>query len=448
MTALRSLLKHSLSFGGSGGTFDQGPFWSRPSLAWTPIQPDREAVEHNFAGYIDHAYKTNGVVFACILVRLLCFSEVRFRYQRFERGRPTELWGDQSLDLLERPWPNGTTGELLARMEQDASLAGNFYATVVGEGPTRRIRRLRPDWVTIVTGSPSDDPFDIEAQVVGYLYHPAAGHGTTKRPDPVLLAAEQVIHYSPIPDPDAQWRGMSWVTPVVREIDADTSATDHKARFFENGATSNVVITYDDALSEEDFKRAVAQFDLQHKGSRNAYKTIHLGGGADAKALGADMRQLDFKSTQGAGETRIAAASGAGAIIARLSEGMQGSSLNQGNYAAAKRQFADMTIRPLWRMAAASLAPLVQVPSDSRLWYDARDVAFLQEDERDAAEIRQLEAGIIRQFIESGFTPESAIAAVRNDDLEQLVHTGRVSVQLQEPGAPITPDANPPEVTP
>ena len=40
----------------------------------------------------------------------------------------------------------------------------------------------------------------------------------------------------------------------------------------------------------------------------NAYETLYLGGGADVKVVGNDFRQMDLKATQGAGETRIAAA--------------------------------------------------------------------------------------------------------------------------------------------
>src|SRR5205823_2138143 len=32
-----------------------------------------------------------------------------------------------------------------------------------------------------------------------------------------------------------RWRGMSWLTPVLREIQADTATTRHKQKFFENG---------------------------------------------------------------------------------------------------------------------------------------------------------------------------------------------------------------------
>ncbi len=429
MRNLDALLKGSLRFGGSG-RFDQGPFWSRPELLSTPIVGDKEAISESFEGYVQAAYKANGIVFACIGARARLFSEARFQYQRFNKGRPGDLYGDTSLSLLENPWPNGTTGELLFRMEQDSSLAGNFFATIAGDG--KRIRRLRPDWVTILTGSPSDDPFDIEAEVIGYIYQP---RGQGQHRAPVLLTTDRVVHYSPIPDPEAQWRGMSWITPVVREIQADSAATKHKLKFFENGTTSNFVVTYDASLSRTQFLEYVEAYKKAHEGVDNAYKTIHLGGGADVTTVGADLKQLDFKATQGAGETRIAAASGAGAVVAMLSEGMQGSSLNSGNYNAAKRQFADMTLRPLWRSASAALSKFAPPASGSRLWYDVRDIAFLQQDQKDASEIQANKAQTIRTLTDGGFEPGSVIAAVEAEDFTLLTHTGKLSVQLQEPGA-------------
>jgi phage portal protein BeeE len=399
---------------------------------WSATTVRNEASEDfNFDSMVSAVYKSNGVVFACVLVRMLAFSEARLRYQRMISGRPGDLWGNSTLDLLERPWPQGTTGDLLSRMEQDSSIAGNFYATTVGEGAERRIRRLRPDWVTIVSGVRGDreaSPWSVGAEVLGYIYDPPDA-------DPVLLTPERIVHYSPIPDPAAQWRGMSWMTPVIREVAADSGATKHKLKFFENGGTPSYVIKYDPTIDPATFRQYVELFNEQHRGVDNAYKILHLGGGADPVSVGATLQQIDFKATQGAGETRIAAAAGVGAIMAQLSEGLAGSSLNAGNYGAARRRFADMTIRPLWRLAAASLSKLVPVPPDSRLWYDARDVSFLKEDERDAAEIQGRQAETIARLTDAGYVPESVLSAVVNSDFTLLQHGGLYSVQLQAPGA-------------
>jgi hypothetical protein len=157
-----------------------------------------------------------------------------------------------------------------------------------------------------------------------------------------------------------------------------------------------------------------------------------LASGASADKIGSDMKEVDFKKVQAAGENRIAVASGVSGIIVGLSEGMEAATL--ANYGQARRRDADVTLRPLWRNMAGSFSTIVDVPPGAELWYDGRDISFLQEDLKDEAEIQHKEAITIRQYVDAGFTPESAVAAVQSGDLNQLVHTGLFSVQLQPPG--------------
>jgi hypothetical protein len=42
---------------------------------------------------------------------------------------------------------------------------------------------------------------------------------------------------------------MSWLTPVVREINADQAMTDYKRRFLDNSATPNLLIKYQQKLT-------------------------------------------------------------------------------------------------------------------------------------------------------------------------------------------------------
>lgn len=416
-------------------------FWSLPSLLGT-VNSDRERIEHDFAGYVLGAYQGSGVVFSTALARMYLFAQARFQFLNYRNGRPGRLFGSPELEILERPWPNGTTQDLLARMEQDVTNAGNSFLTLVDDegrtgkrasGPSRRISRLRPDWVTIVKGSKSGHPLALDARVIAYSYQPpgVASHG---RPEPVLLLPSEVSHYAPIPDPLASFRGMSWITPIVREIDSDVAATKHKLKFFENGATINHVAKLDASVTPAEFKEFVELFNAQHQGVDTAYKTLFLGGGADVTAVGADLKQLDFKATQGAGETRIAAAGGMHPVIVGLSEGLAGSSLNAGNFDAAVRLTADKTLRYLWGNAAASLERLVTMPDGARLAYDDRDIPFLRDDEGDVATIQAQQATTIRTYTDAGYTPLSVIDAVESGDLSRLIHSGLYSVQLQRPG--------------
>jgi phage portal protein BeeE len=385
---------------------------------------DHEDVENSFTGYVQSGYKSNGVVFATILARLMLFTEARFQWQQMRRGKPGDLFGNQDLRILERPWPNGTTGELLARMEQDVSMAGNFYAA----RETRRLRRLRPDWMSIILTAPPNEA--VQSDVAGYLYTPGGAMSSTETK---LYLPGEIAHWSPIPDPEAQYRGMSWLTPVMTEILADKAATKHKDRFFRNAATPNLAVSLKDTVTKEQFKEFVEVMNSGHQGVENAYKTLYLGGGADVKVVGADLRQLDFKATQGAGETRIAAAGGVPPIIVGLSEGLN--SATYSNYGMARRKFGDHWARPQWRSACAALEAIVPPPdSDARLWFDDSDIAFLREDQKDAAEIQQIKATTIRTLVDAGYTPDSVVAAIDADDRRLLKHSGLYSVQLQPPG--------------
>jgi len=389
-----------------------------------------ERIEANFLGVVQGAYKRNGVIFACERARLSVFSEARFMFRRITDGRPGELFSTPELGLLENPWPNATTGDLLTRLLQDADMAGNAFWCV----RNGHLRRMRPDWVTIVIGSNSDPqiiPDDLDSELLGYGYWPG---GVLGGKEPVFLLPEEVAHFAPTPDPVANFRGMSWITPIVRELEADIAATIHKLAFFENGATLQTVISLDKEIKEEAFERLVAKMNLAHRGSSNAYKTLVVGGGADVNVVGADLKQLDFKATQGAGESRIAAAAGVHPVIVGLSEGLQGSSLNAGNFGQARRLFAEGTLSTLWRNVCASLATLIDVPADAELWYDTRDIPFLREDRKDQSNIQREESATISSLITAGFTPKSSIAAVKAQDWTLLEHTGLFSVQLQPPG--------------
>lgn len=367
----------------------------------------------DFVSYTEQGYKSNGVVFACILARMMLLSEVEFKYRNLGTER---LFGTPTLGILERPWPNGTTGEMIARMEQDGSIAGNayLYQPIPGQPP---LQRLRPDWVQIVTDG---------SQLVGYVYTVPGG-------TPKVLLPEEVVHWSPIPDPTAQFRGMSWLQPVATEILADSEMTRHKRAFLRNAATPNAVVTVEGKPPQPVKDSIKEALRLRHTGPENAYRTLLLEGGADFKVVGMNMRQLEFAVTQAAGENRIATAAGVPAIVAGFKEGLQASTYS--NYQQAMRRFGDHTIRPLWRTLCAALETVAPPPPGAKLWYDAAHIAALRQDETDLADIKSKNAQTVRTFIDAGFEPDSAVLAVTEDDLTQLQHTGLAPVQVQLPAA-------------
>ena len=450
---------NGLTFGYDGLTY--GLAGATGGLTGTYGATPHEEIGNSLESYARSAYEANGVVFAVMAVRMLAFSAVRFQWQRINNGRPSEMFGSSSLSVLEQPWVGGTTQDLLARVIQDADLAGNSYWVDAAQveradalegvrlsAPQAELVRLRPDWSQIVL-----EPRRIRGGQVGWrrlglvYWQDGPGGGA----DPVAFLPDEYVHFAPTPDPLHTFRGMSWLTPVLREIENDKAMGRHKSAFFRNAATPNLSVSLDKDVSLAAFQAFKTAMDAGHRGVDQAYKTLYLGGGADVKVIGADFQQMDFKSIQGHGETRIAAAGGVPPIIVGLSEGLE--SATYSNYSQARRRFADGTMHPLWQNAAGCFANIVPRPPGAndavRLWYDSRDVAFLREDQSDAAQIQGTQASTINTLITAGFTPESAVKAVSAEDWGLLSHSGLTSVQLQAPGetaepAPATPT---PEVT-
>jgi hypothetical protein len=402
-------------------------------LLHTTMSPNQEGeVTSEFVNLIGGAYARNGVIFACMLARLSLFSEARFLWQQLRDGVPANLFSTPELAILEHPEPNKTTGDLLARASVDLDLAGNWYGVRRGN----RIKRLRPDWVTILVGSPNPNrdlnSWDPDAEVVGYFYQPG---GTGSGQDPMTFAASEVAHFAMVPDPFFQYRGMSWLIPILREMQADTAATAHKLAFFRNAATPNLSISLPSTMTVEKARSWIELFEQEHRGVSNAYRSMYFGGGATAEIIGANFQQMDFRGLQSGFETRIASAAGMHPVIVPFSEGLTGSSLNAGNFQQAARLVGDKTLRPMWRNFAGSLEPILVKPNPAtRLWYDEKDIAFLRTDVKDEAEIEQRRAATVNTYITAGFKPETVISAISSGyDLSQLQHTGLYSVQLQPP---------------
>jgi hypothetical protein len=352
-------------------------------------------------------------------------------------AQPGDLFGSAELRPLETPWPGGVTSDLLARMEWDASTAGQGY--VRRKGPN--LHRLYPGWVTIVMGSQEDAENPASAAdttLSGFLWRPPNGR-------PAFFTPRQVAHYAPIPDPDQHFLGQSWITPVLRELQGDQASTEHKWKFFENSATPNMAIKFDPSVSIEAVRDFKELMETEHRGVVNAFRTLFLGGGADPVTVGSSFKDMDYAVVQGRAESRLASAAGVPPSYVGFAEGLEGSALNAGNYGAARKRFSDTLIH-LWGNAAASLDVVLDRPRNrsgvlipgASLWYDDR-IPFMREDGGDRASIQASEASTIGELIRDGFIPDSVVAAVRNNDWNLLKHSGLTSVQLVPPSSGAEP---------
>lgn len=377
----------------------------------------------------ESAYYENGVVFAVEQRRIELFKQARFAYKRYGAGpKPmsADLFTNSSLSPLDNP------ARLLARMLLDADTFGNSYQVMWRD----RVRRLHPGWCTIVLGSelePDDPDVAWDAEPVGLIYKPP-----TKPDKGEVFTWDQVAHFAPIEDPYARYRGMSWMTPVLAEVSNTNAYNQYISKFWENNATPNMVVTFAPDKDVEELQEFRDLFLEKHQGVDRAFRTAFLGGGADIKMVGANLKDLAAKEVTADAFAKICAAGGVPPIVVTIVPGLESAS-TYANYASAHRAFADLTMRPLWLDAVRALSKIVPSPAGAELWYDTSGVSALQADALDDAQVQSQQANTMRTLVDGGFEPSSVTAAVTSGDMTKLVHSGNLSVQLlpagQAPGS-------------
>lgn len=379
--------------------------------------PDREPVMPQLTAFAQRANASNAPVFSAILVRMALFSEITFQFQAKD---DKHLFGTTDLAKLEEPFgPGTTTQNLLARMEQDVSLAGNAFIWNAPGSDTPLVR-LRPDWTTIVSEvvQLDDDPrAGWYRRPVGYWFEPPRGATAGKQPPGFLVPAEEVAHWAPIPDPQADFRGMSWLTPVMRDIQGDDGLSVYKIKYLENNASPNLLIKYAQKLQTATIDGIRERMHARYGGADNAFKTLVLDQGADATVIGSNLAQMNFDGVQSAGAERILAAANVPPVLVGM-EPLRGAGRSYGEVV---QKFSNVYARPQWRSASATLAKLVDVPPGNRLWFDTSDIAALQDGEMERGQTVLVKSQAVLALNQAAkYDPASVITAVNSGDLTQL----------------------------
>ena len=362
------------------------------------------------------AFTSNGTVYGIVRTRVDLFSQARFVWKWFGAGpRPmaSDVFTNGALATLDNP------AHLLEWMELDVAAAGNSY--LVRDGA--QLRRLNPEWCTIVLASerePDDPGAAWDARPFGLIYRPA--HLPKDRAE--VFPWAEVAHYAPERDPDARFRGMSYLRPAMEDVQADNGARRYLTKFYENNATSPLIITYPPEVLIESIRATKELWDEAHAGVERSFKTAFLGAGADPKVVGMTLKDLDTEAVRKQVHLDITLAAGVPPISAGIFEG---------TYANAKesnRALADKKLRYLWLRAVEALRPLFPAPSGAELWYDVSGVSALQSDALDDSQVMAAQANTMRTLVDGGFDPLSVTSAVTSGDMTKLVHTGNLSVQL------------------
>jgi len=387
-------------------------------LTTTYGSPDREAVLPQWSVWAQSAHASSAVVFAAMYVRMNLLSEATFQWQAKD---DKHLFGNTDLAKLEEPFgPDTTSQMLLARMEQDVSLAGNAY---IWDAPGEdRLVRLRPDWTTIVSELVSvAGGGGRYRRKIGYWWEPPKQ--VLDQGSGFFIPADEVAHWAPLPDPNADFRGMSWLTPAYRDVQGDDGMAKYKIKYLDNAASPNLLIRYTQKLAPGTVDALRERMQARYAGAGNAFKTLVLDQGADATVIGNSFSQMDFTNVLQAGTERILADSMVPGVLVGL-EALRGAGRG---YEESMQKLANLWGRPQWRSVCGALSPIAGVPAGNRLWFDTSDIAALQDGEMEKGQTALVKSQGLLALRQAGYTRESSV---------QFINSGDVSVLQPDLSAP------------
>jgi phage portal protein BeeE len=249
---------------------------------------------------------------------------------------------------------------------------------------------------------------------IGYWWEPPKsvfGQGEGQ-----FYPAEEVVHWAPLPDPAADFRGMSWLTPIYRDVQGDDGLTGYKIKYLSNSASPNLLIRYAQKLQPGTVDSVRERMHARYGGVDNAFKTLVLDQGADVTVIGNSLAQMDFSGVSAVGTERILAAAAVPGVLVGL-EPLRGAGRG---YQESMQKFANLWARPEWRSFFGAFSQIMDVPAGNRLWFDTGDIAALQDGELEKSQAALVRGQAVLAHVQSGATLESAAKAVDAGDITLL----------------------------
>jgi len=198
----------------------------------------------------------------------------------------TEVTRHAALMVLQKPNPFMPWQEFCEVAQQHLDLAGEAWWVIVRSrligGTPVEMWPVRPDRMTPVE---SNTDF-----IAGYIY-------TSPDGEKVPLLREDVIMIR-TPAPLDIYRGLSAVSALESDLDAEQTQSAWASSFFRNSAQPGGVVKVDRRLGDDEFEEMVTRWAQQHQGVNNAGRVAILEQ-ADFVPLSYSQKDMQFVESRG-----------------------------------------------------------------------------------------------------------------------------------------------------
>jgi len=212
-------------------------------------------------------------------------SQVNFRViDKRRKGQPNEAVKGDGVGLsplLNNPNPWMSAVEFKETVAMHLLLTGNAYiekAALDSRGRPHELYVLNPKNMQVL---PHPTKF-----VKGYVY--------TVNQIKISFSPDEVIHIK-MPDPRGESHyGLAPIAAIRQTMDLDWEALNWNASYFSNATWPSGVITVEDGLNEEEYRRAKRELKQSYEGTSKVGKIIILSGGMNWQQTTPNPKDLDF----------------------------------------------------------------------------------------------------------------------------------------------------------
>lgn len=282
-----------------------------------------------------NAYK--GWVYACVNAIAEEVATVDLRLMRKTKDGKQEVDNHLALNLLHDVNPFMSSSELFLGTQAYLELDGNAFWYLPKGSVTKKpaeIWLLDPTRVYVVKSA--------EKFIGGYVYKNEKGQD-------VPLVVDEVIHFKRF-NPINRYRGIGTVQAAALAVDVDTFSAQWNKNFFYNAAVPAAVLETDGQITEEQYNRIKAKWDVSHGGLENAHKLAILQGGLKFKPMNLSQKDMEFLEQRRFSRDEILG-------IFRVSKSVLGitEDVNRANAEASEFIFAKRVIKPRMQFIADRL---------------------------------------------------------------------------------------------
>lgn len=287
-------------------------------------------------------------------------------------------WDHPLSKLLANPCPDLSRLDLFVMLNQWQQLTGEayFWRNMVGS-ETRELWPVSPDRLRPVPSARQD------LLLNGYNERKAGGWSDSLS---ATYTRDNMVPFRFI-DPADPLRGISPLESAARSIDIDVEQQKFNAAAMQNRGVVDTVISYKEALTQEQYEAVKEQIRSRMAGASNAREPYVTGGGATVQRLGLTPVEMDFIASRKWNMTEIFSIFGVPVQLGAAVDAM-----TYDNYSISRRVLWEMTILPVLddQMDTLNRALMDEVPDGAELAYDTSSVKALKEDDERIAKVAKI----------------------------------------------------------